>query len=156
MADIVYNRFKFRSAHGDTQWGSTAPSPADVRILLLETTAAGAFNPDLDTVADLLAVGSVAEFVGTNYARGTVVETDPTGPDDTNDRVNLDITDQVFTSLGVAAGTDGSVVAAVFYHEVAAADASRHLISYHDSGFPVVTNGQNLTVAAPNDVLRLT
>lgn len=151
MADTVYNRWKYRNVTGVDVVGS-----ADFRMLLLEATAAGAFNPDLDTVDDLLAVGSVAEFVGTNYARQALDgESAGAGPDDTNDRVNIDFTDEVFASLGVAAGTDGSVVAAVVYVE-GASDAARFLVSYHDSGFPVVTNGQDLTVAAPNDWLRLT
>lgn len=151
MSDIVYNRFKFRSVTGVDVVGSS-----DFRMLLLETTAAGAFDPDLDTVADLLAVGSVAELTATNYSRATLSgESAGGGPDDTNNRVNIDFTDQVFTSLGVAAGTDGSVVAAVIYVE-GASDAARFLVSYHDSGFPVVTNGQNFTVATPNDWMRFT
>jgi predicted acyl esterase len=36
------------------------------------------------------------------------------------------------------------------------ADATRIPVSYHDSGFPVVTNGQNLTIDTPNDWMRLT
>lgn len=152
MSDIVYNRFKYRSVTGATVVGT-----ADFRMLLLETTAAGAFDPDLDSVADLLAVGSVAELTATNYARAALAgESAGAGPDDTNNRVNVDFTDQVFTSLGVAAGTDGSVVAAVIYDEGGGTDASRWLVSYHDSGFPVVTNGQNFTVATPNDWMRLT
>lgn len=151
MSDIVYNRFKYRSVTGVDVVGSS-----DFRMLLLETTAAGAFDPDLDTVADLLAVGSVAELTATNYARAALAgETAGAGPDDANNRVNIDFTDQVFTSLGVAAGTDGSVVAAVIYVE-GASDAARFLVSYHDSGFPVVTNGQNFTVATPNDWMRFT
>lgn len=126
-------------------------------MLLLETTAAGAYDPDLDDVAALLAVGGVAELTATNYARATLAgETLSGGPDDANNRVNLDCNDVVFTSLGVAGGTDGSVVAAVIYDEGGGTDGTRYLISYHDSGFPVVTNGQNFTVATPNDVMRLT
>jgi hypothetical protein len=151
VADTIYNRWKYRNVTGTDIVGS-----ADFRMLLLETTAAGAFNPDLDTVADLLAVGSVAEMIATNYARQALTgETAGAGPDDTNDRVNIDFTDLVFASLGIAAGTDGSVVAAVTYVE-GASDAARFLVSYHDSGFPVVTNGQSLTVATPNDWMRLT
>lgn len=150
MADTVYNRFKFRTVTGDSDIGAT-----DYRALLLETTAAGAFNPDLDDVAALLAVGSVAEFVGTNYARATL-DGEAASVDDTNDRANIDFTAEVWTSLGVAAGTDGSVVAFVAYEEGGGTDATRNLVSYHDSGFPVVTNGQNLTIDTPNDWMRLT
>ena len=151
MADTIYNRWKYRNVTGTDVVGS-----ADFRMLLLETTAAGAFDPDLDDVAALLAVGSGAELTATNYARQALDgESAGAGPDDTNDRVNIDFTAEVFALLGVAAGTDGSVVAAVVYVE-GASDAARFLVSYHDSGFPVVTNGQNLTVDTPNDWMRLT
>lgn len=148
--ETVYNRFKFRSASGLTDWDS-----GDPRMLLLESTAAGAYDPDLNSVADLLAVGSVAEMIATNYARVALTGESVT-EDDTNNRANLDANDVVFTNLGVPAGTDGSAVAAVVYDEGGGTDATRWLISYHDAGFPVVTNGQPLTVATPSDVLRLT
>lgn len=152
MADTVYNRWKYRNVTGATIVGT-----ADFRMLLLETTAAGAFDPDVDDVAALLAVGGVAELTATNYARGTMAgETAGAGPDDANNRVNVDFTAQVFATLGVPAGTDGSVVAAVIYDEGGGTDGTRYLVSYHDSGFPIVTNGQNLTVDTPNDWLRLT
>jgi hypothetical protein len=146
----VYNRFKFRSASGATDWDS-----GDIRCLLLESTVAAAYDPDLNTVADLLAVGSVAEMVATNYARKAFTGEAVT-QDDTNNRANLDASIPVWTALGVAAGTDGSAVALVVYDEGSGTDATRHLISYHDQNFPVITNGQDFTVNTPNDVVRLT
>lgn len=152
MADTIYNRWKFRNTTGLTVVGS-----ADFRMLLLETTAAGAFDPDLDDVAALLAVGGVAELSATNYARATLDgESAGAGPDDANNRVNIAYTAEVFATLGVAGGTDGSVVAAVIYDEGGGTDGTRTLVSYHDSGFPIVTNGQNLTIDDPSDWMRLT
>lgn len=144
----VYNRGAYRMLHGDFVWHS-----GDPRCLLLETTAAGAYDPDLDFVSDLLAVGSVAEMVATNYARKALTS-ESTTLNDTNNRVDLDADIPVWTSLGVAAGTDGSAVAAVVYDEGGGTDATRALLSYHDQNFPVVTNGQNFTVNTPNDIIR--
>lgn len=149
MSEKVYNRFKFRSATGLDDWDA----PIDARVLLLETTAAGAFDPDLNTVADLLAVGSVAELVATNYARKACTSETAT-EDDTNDRANLDADIPTWTALGAASGD--TVVAAVVYNEGGGTDATRTLISYHDTGFPVSLNGGDFSITTPNDVVRLT
>lgn len=148
MAEKVYNRFKHRSATGATAIGT-----ATIKALLLEATAAGAFDPDLNTVTELLAVGAVAEMVATNYARKTVTLT--ATEDDVNDRDNVALTSVTWTALGVAGGGDGSIVAVVFYDEGGGTDATRYLISYHDTGFPIITNGGDVTLNA-GDVLRLT
>lgn len=148
MADTVYNRFKHRSVTGATAIGT-----ATIKALLLETTAAGAYDPDLNTVTDLLAVGSVAEMVATGYVRKTVTLT--ATEDDTNNRDNIALTSVTWTALGVAGGGDGSIVAVVFYDEGGGTDGTRYLISYHDTGFPIVTNGGDVTVNA-GDILRLT
>ena len=149
MAERVYNRFKFRSATGLDDWDA----PIDSRTLLLETTAAGAFDPDLNTVADLLAVGGVAELVATGYARKTNTG-EAASEDDTNDRANLTATIPTWTALGAASGDN--VVAAVIYNEGGGTDATRTLISYHDTNLVVALNGGDFTINTPADVLRLT
>ena len=150
VGETVYNRFKYRSAAGLSIWGGAL----DARCLLLETTVAGAFDPDLDSVADLLAVVGVAELVATNYARKALAG-EAAAVDDANDRANLSMTAVTWTALGVAGGGDGSIVAVVVYDEGGGADASRWLISYHDTGFPLVTNG-GVVILTAGDVLRLT
>lgn len=148
MSERVYNRGKFRLGTGATVWGS-----ADTRILQLETTAAGAFDPDLNTVADLLAVVGVAELVAVNYVRKALTA-EAVAEDDANDRVNYDGDISVYTSLG--APTGDAIVASVVYDEGGGTDATRHLISYHDSGFPISLNGGNFTETTPNDIVRAT
>lgn len=148
MAEVVYNRFKYRSARAETDWDG-----GDIRCLLLETTAAGASDPDLDSVADLLAVGSVAELVATSYARKALTG-EAVNLSDANNRAELDAAIPVWTALGAASGD--AVVAAVIYDEGGGTDASRWLISYHDSGFPVSLNGGDFELTTPNDVVRLT
>lgn len=148
MAEKIYNRFKHRSATGATAIGTST-----IKALLLETTAAGAYDPDLNTVTDLLAVVGVAEMIATNYARKTATLTGT--EDDANDRENIALTALTWTALGVAGGGDGSIVAVVFYDEGGGTDATRYLISHHDTGFPLVTNGGDVTLGA-GDVVRLT
>jgi hypothetical protein len=144
----VYNRGAYRMVHGDLVYHS-----GDVRWLLLETTVAGAYDPDLNTVTELLAVGGVAELVATGYARKAGTG-EATTEDDTNNRVNLDVAIPVWTSLGAAAGD--AVVAAVAYDEGGGTDATRYLLSYHDEGMPVSLNGGDFEITTPNDHMRLT
>jgi hypothetical protein len=138
----MYNRGKYLVTTGGVIWGTT-----DVRALLIVTSDNGAlpsaaWNPDLNTVADLLAVSNVDEASGTGYSRkimaGFVIT-----EDDTNDWVVFDANDLVWA--GLSAGT----VRAVITYKHNASDASAELISIHDTGFPQVSGGSDLTVKWP-------
>lgn len=142
MADTVYNRGKYLLTTGGVVWGTT-----DLRLLLLITDdnnalPAAAWDPDLNTVADLVAVTNVSEATGTGYVRKTLSGMVVT-EDDTNNRAVLDADDITWTGLSA-----GTVRAAVVY-KYNAADASAELISLHDTNFPKVTTGGDMTLAWP-------
>jgi len=142
VADIVYNRGVYLITSGGVIWGST-----DVRALLLKTDDNGAlpssaWDYDLNTVADLEAVSNVSEVTGTGYVRKTLAGMTVT-EDDANDRAVMDANDLVWT--GINAGT----VRAIVIYKYNASDASAELISLHDTNFPKVTNGGDLTVQWP-------
>jgi hypothetical protein len=143
MAQVVYNRFKQRVVTGQIDLDS-----ANIRCLILETTAAGAFNPDIDTVSALLAVGGVTEATGTGAGRRTATLT--VTEDDTNDRANVALASAV-TWTGA---NWGDAVAVVFYDEGSGTDATRQLIAYYDTGLPITTNGGDLTINT-GDILRV-
>ncbi len=141
MAETVFQQAKLLPpANGST-----------IGILLVKTTAAGAFDPDLDFVSQLLAVGTVAECDFTNYARKTFTVT--AAVDDTNNRANFDGPNQTWTAAGGT--TNNTPVAAVLYGNTGGADSAKNLISYHDTGFTVATNGGDYTVNI-TDFLRIT
>lgn len=146
MAQTVFNVAKARIANGSLDLDTSGLS-----MLLLKTTAAGAYNPDLDTVSALLAVGGVAECDFTNYVRkslGTVTVTE----DDTNDRANVDAANITWTAAGGA--TNNTPVAAVIYQD-GASDAARYLVGYYDTNFgSTATNGGDFTINI-SDFLRL-
>jgi len=130
MAETVYNRGKTRIGAGDSPLDSS-----DLRMLIVTGTITGASNPDLNTVADLDAVSGVGihtERIA--LANKTVTQ------DDTNNRFNADCDPVVYAA---AAGV--SALAAVVYDEGGGTDATRHLISFHDTGFPQPMDG-GLTV----------
>lgn len=137
MAETVTNRGKTRILAGDTPLDT-----ADLRMLIFTGTATGTNDPDLNTVADLDAVSGVAihsERIA--LASRTVTE------DDTNNRANADCADVVFAA---APGVTAQGVA--IYDEGGGTDATRHLISIHNTGFPQPVDG-GLTVAV-TDWLR--
>jgi hypothetical protein len=138
MAETVYNRGKTRIFAGDTVLDT-----GDIRMLIVTGTITGASDPDLDTVADLDAVSGVGI-----HSERVALSNKTVTQDDTNNRVNADADSVVFA---VAPGV--TALAAVVYDEGGGTDATRFLISFHDSGFPQPMDG-GLTVNIPNDWLR--
>lgn len=140
MTEVVYNRGKARLLNGSSTWGT-----ADLRLLIISgaSVPAGAYDPDLNTVTDLLGVSGVTEMAGTGYTRKALT-TEAVTEDDTNNRAVLDADDITWTGLDA-----GVLRAAVVYDEGGGTDATRHLISYHDSNFPKTSNGGDMTIQVP-------
>jgi hypothetical protein len=135
VAEVVYNRGKYLLARQHVQaiaWRAT---------LIIGTTT-GTLDPDLNTVADLDAVSGVSIHTE-RLTPASVVYTE----NDTNDRLEIDCANLTF-----AAAPGVTAVGLVFYHEQAAADATRELISMHNTGFPVPVDGG--LVVTVTDFLR--
>jgi len=130
MAETVYNRGKTRIFAGDTPLDTS-----DLRMLIVTGTITGASDPDLDTVADLDAVAGVGIHTERVAMTGETVT-----QDDVNNRVNADANAVVY-----AAAPGVSALAAVVYDEGGGTDATRFLVSFHDTGFPQPMDG-GLTV----------
>lgn len=134
MADFVFNIAKGAVAE-KIRDGAT-----NLLILLLKAAEADATLKDRADVAAILGNGSTeADF--TNYARKTGL-TGTITVDNTNDRVDVDIADQTWTSAGGA--TNNTLTDLVIAYQEAAADASRVPLTLHD--FAVTTDGSDLTV----------
>lgn len=133
MADFIFNIAKgaFIEKFRD--------GAANGLILLLKVSEADDTLNNYDTVSAMLA-GSNTEANFTNYARKTGI-TGTITVDDTNNRVDLDIPDQTWSSAG--GGTNNTLTDLIFAYEEAAADASRIPLSCHD--FAATTDGSNLT-----------
>lgn len=131
MAETAYNVMKGKDLSSGT-----------VRCLLLKTTAAGAFDPDIATITALLAVATVEECDFTNYVRKTVTVTRTV--DNSNNRVNFDVDDIVWDTAG---GVSNNTPVALVFYLFDTDDSSSLPISYHDSNFSTATNGADYTVA---------
>lgn len=139
MATVTYNRGKYRVARD-------GGNNLTFQALLLTVAPAGCLSPDLNTVADVLAVATAAEANHASYARqtlGTVTITQ----DNTNDRVNFDALDIDFGAL------DQTTVAAVVIFVQGASDAARDVVSISTDNLPKVANGAGFKFTV-NDFLR--
>ena len=95
--------------------------PATAELYVIAWAAADTDNAikDADTVAAIEALASTAEATNSGYARKVLTDADLVAfaPDDTNDRVDLDIPDQTWTAVAaggshvVARKADGSLLA---------------------------------------------
>lgn len=131
MGDFIFNTLK-------GAWAEKARDDATkFGVLLLKTVESDALMRDRTTVTDLLAGSTEANF--TNYARKTPI-TGTLTVDQANDRVDLDIPDQTWTSAG--GGVNNTLAKLVVFYEEAAADGTRIPVSAHD--FVTTTDGTDL------------
>lgn len=110
-----------------------------VGILLLKAAEADGTLKDYDTVAAMLA-GSNTEADFTNYGRKTSLTATIT-VDDVNDRVDVDLPDQTWSSAGGA--SNNTLTDLVTFYEESAADSGRIPLTNHD--FATTTDGNDLT-----------
>lgn len=114
MSDLVFNVAKGKVAE------KVADDPTKLGVLILKAGEADALLKDRTTIADVLAGNTEANF--TNYGRKTGI-TGTVTIDQANDRVDVDLPDQTWTSAGGA--TNNATTRAIIYYEEAAADATR-------------------------------
>jgi hypothetical protein len=120
-------------------------SPANSRIIMIVFNAGDTDDAvrDCDTVAAIEALASTAEVTNTNYARKTIAAADITiTVDDTNNRLDIDITDQTWTA--VAAGTAWTDICLAYDADnTAGTDANLVPLTWHD--FAVTPDGSDIT-----------
>lgn len=108
-------------------------------ILLLKVNESESTLIDYDTVAAILA-GSNTEADFTNYARKTGL-TGTITVDDVNDRVDVDVDDQTWSSAGGA--SNNTLTKLILAYEESAADSGRVPLAHLD--FATTTDGSDIT-----------
>jgi hypothetical protein len=123
------------------------PTNAVLVVVLLAATGieTDAVLRDKDTLADVVS-GTTNEATNTGYARKILSDSDITAfaPDDTNDRVDLDIPDQTWT--GVAndgTGAIGDLIICYDSDSTGGADSAIVPLTLHD--FAVTPDGSDIT-----------
>lgn len=158
MADFVFNRSKGRGVEYAERILANDPTNSAFIVGLWNMTQSDATNIDLDDIAAIEASGSNAELTsGTNanYVRKTI---DDSGEgltvtyDDTNDRVDVDVSDITWTALG--AGTAVTDIVFGFDSDTTGGtDSNIRPVSQHD--FAITPDGSDVTaVIATGGFLR--
>lgn len=141
MADFVFNIAKGKVAKYAMLDGGANDA---LVVVLLKSSGieADATLKDYDTLSALLAASNdEADF--TNYARKTITSATVT-PDDTNDRLDVDIADQTWSSAGGASNnTIGDLIVCYDPDTTGGTDADLIPLTCHD--FSVTTNGGDIT-----------
>lgn len=147
MADLVFNIAKGRVAELYNRVDLNDPAASALLVILLAASGieTDAVLRDKDTFADVVS-GTTNESTNTGVARKTLTDADIVafGPDDTNDRVDLDIPDQTWT--GVANDGTGAIgdLTVNFDNDTGAGtDANIVPLTLHD--FSVTPDGSDLT-----------
>lgn len=141
MADLVFNIAKGRVAQ--LCMNVDGGSPANSRLILIPFNTADTDDAvrDCDTVAAVEALASTAERTANGWNRKTLAAADVTVTvDDTNNRVDIDITDQNWTPTADAV-TD--LLIAYDADNTAGTDSDLIPLTWHD--FAITPDGSQVT-----------
>ena len=145
MANFVFNMGKGRVAEFYNRVDTNDPANSALIIMVLATSGieTDAALIDSDSFTEVLD-GTTNEVTNTGYARKTLTDADIVAfaPDDTNDRVDLDIPDQTWT--GVAAG-DGWNDVVIGYDNDTAAGTDANIVPLTQHDFVVTPDGSDIT-----------
>lgn len=145
MADFVFNIALGRVAELYNRVDSNDPTNSALIVAAFAAADTDATIRDVDTLAAIEALGSTAEATNSGYARKTLTDADLSAfaPDDTNDRVDLDIPDQTWTA--VAAGSNWTDIAICYDNDTTGgADSAIVPLTWHD--FVVTPGGSDIVM----------
>ena len=134
MADGVFNIAKGAAAE------MVRDGASNLGMILLRANETEADLIDHDNLSVLIGAAGNTEANFTNYARKTGL-TGSITVDDTNNRVDIDVPDQTWSSAGGAA--NNTLTKLIVYYENTASDAGRVPLTHHD--FAITTDGSDVT-----------
>jgi len=150
MADQIFNIAKGRITEIYKRIKSNDPTNSAFVVVLLKVSEADATLIDYDTLSALLA-GANTEADFTNYTRKVLTDADIAAfpaPDDTNNRIDLDLPDFTYTAAGGA--TNNSLVKLILCYDsdtTTGTDADIEPLIHYD--FVATTDGNDLNVNWP-------
>ncbi len=145
MADQIFNIGLGRVAELYNRVDQNDPTNAVLTIVVLATAGieTDAVLKDKDDLAAVVA-GATNEVTNTNYARIELVDTDLVAfaPDDTNDRVDLDIPDQTFSAIAAGDGWNDLLIC---YDSDSATGTDANIVPLTMHDFVVTPDGSDIT-----------
>lgn len=142
MADFVFNISKGRVAELYNRVDANDPSTAVLWVIPVDVAAVtDATIKDFDTLSAILA-GGVTERTTGGWNRKTITDTDISAmtPDDTNDRMDLDIADQTWTAV-----TTGAVTDLIICYEALGAGTTANMVPLTQHDFAITPDGSDVT-----------
>lgn len=147
MADQPFNIAKGRVVEFYNRVKTNDPVNSAFVLVLLQATESDAILVDYDNLGSLLANNTEANF--DNYGRISITDTELSAlpaPDNTNNRFDIDMPDQIFFSAG-GAGTDNNLVKALIcYDPNTETGTDTDIIPCAHYDFVVTTDGTNITL----------
>ncbi len=145
MADQLFNIGLGRVAELYNRVDLNDPANAVLTIVVLATAGieSDAVLKDLDDLTVLVA-GTTNEVTNSNYARIELVDTDIVAfaPDDTNDRVDLDIPDQTFSAIAAGDGWNDLIIC---YDSDSTGGTDSDIVPMTMHDFVVTPDGSDIT-----------
>lgn len=148
MADQVFNIAKGRIVEYYNRVKGNDPANAAFIVVLLKVAEADATLIDYDDLNALLGAAGNTEADFTNYARKTLTDSDLAtlpAPDDTNNRYDVDLPDQTYSSAG-GASNNTLVKALVCYDSDTTGGTDANIIPLCHYDFSVTTDGNDLNL----------
>ncbi len=146
MADFVFNIAKGKVAEYAARVNANDPTNAALVVVALQASGleSDATLIDKDTLADVVS-GTTNEATNTGYARKVL---DQAGgitvtPDDTNDRLDVDIPDQTWTAVQTTGGAWSKLIVCYDSDTTGGTDANIIPLTSHD--FAVTPDGSDIT-----------
>jgi hypothetical protein len=152
MADFVFNVAKGHVSEYASRILANDPANSAFVVVLLKASVADATAKDYDDLSAVLGDAGTTEAVFTSYVRKTL---DDVGDgltrtiDDTNDRIDIDVSDIVWSPAGN--GANDTLTDLLFTYDsntTAGTDANIVPCTQHD--FEVTTDGSDLTAQVAN------
>lgn len=147
MGDGVFNIAKGRVVEYYNRVENNDPANSALIVVLAEGAITDATLEDLDTLAAVTGDAGFTEATFTNYARKVLTDADLAAlpsPDDTNNRYEVDVPDQVWSSAG-GASNDTLTRLIICYDSDTTGGTDTNIVplTFHD--FSITTNGGDLT-----------
>lgn len=145
MANQIFNIALGRVAELYNRVDLNDPAASALVIVVLATAGieTDAVLKDADTLAAVVA-GTTDEVTNTGYARKILTDADIVAfaPDDTNDRVDLDIPDQTWTAVAAGSGWNDLLVC---YDSDTAAGTDANIVPLTMHDFVLTPDGSDIT-----------
>lgn len=145
MSDQIFNIGLGRVAELYNRVDLNDPANAVLTIVILATAGieTDAVLKDKDDLAAVV-VGATNEVTNANYARIELVDSDIVAfaPDDSNDRVDLDIPDQTFSAIAAGDGWEDFLVC---YDSDSAGGTDADIVPLTMHDFVVTPDGSDIT-----------